>query len=122
MARSWFVFAVIAMLPLAGCDPGLNGHWCGKDVGDDDECEGDEALYTELDQSDSEVTGRFCEAYEQDCYDIHEGRFDGKNLTFKYFFSEQSVTGTFTLSEDTLDGTLHSTKCDCDIPTTLHRL
>jgi hypothetical protein len=100
----------------------VNGHWCGKDVDDESACEGDEVGYTELDESGTEVTGQFCEAIDTDCYDLHDGRFDGKNLTFQYSFSGNTVTGEFTLEDDTLKGTLHSTKCDCEVSRTLHRL
>jgi hypothetical protein len=133
MRRSSFLLALIAALPLAGCDPGVNGHWCGKDADDENECDGDEVFYAELDRHDDEptVSGQFCEAFEKDCYDVGGGRIEGNVLTFKYYFGGHSVTGTFKLEDDELAGGLHSSKCDddpeaepgsCDIPVTLHRL
>ncbi len=106
-----------------GDDAGIvEGSWCGKAVETDEQCGGDETFYAKLEQSESSVTGEFCEAYDHDCSPIQDGKVEGNTLTFSYSFESETVSGTFTLDGDTLVGSLFSTKCDCSIPKTLYRL
>jgi hypothetical protein len=100
----------------------VTGNWCGQDVGAKEQCQGDEVEYLELVQSDSSVTGQICEAYGKDCTPIEGGKVDGRKLTFT--FAPTSVGGKvdLELQGDTLVGTIHADKCDCELAFTFHRL
>ncbi len=100
----------------------VTGSWCGRDVATKEECKGDEVEYLELVQTDSKVTGQICEAYGEDCAPIDGGKVDGQKLTFT--FSPTTVGGKVDLDlrGDTLVGTIHADKCDCEVAFTFHRL
>jgi hypothetical protein len=68
------------------------------------------------------VTGLACEAFGKDCYEVQEGRVQGDELTFFYAFEAYRVDASLTLAADTLSGEYRSDKCNCDIPSTLHRV
>jgi hypothetical protein len=120
------LFGTASAFIVSGCiaDAGgeVEGSWCGRAVETAEQCAGDEVGYVELQQSGSEVSGTFCEAYEWDCYPVEGGSFEDDTLTFSYSFPPYTVDGELTLDGDTLTGSFFSSKCDCSIPVTLHRL
>lgn len=99
----------------------LSGAWCGLQVQSPAACVGDEALYMEVEQEGTTLSGVFCEAYEKECYPL-TGTLDGSSLSFEYHFSGETVTGTFETGDASLQGSLFSTKCGCEIPTELFRV
>jgi hypothetical protein len=106
----------------------VQGSWCGADVATPAQCVGDEVMYLEFTSSAGSLTGRFCDEYQGDCYDFTSASVAGNRVTIEYSWFESAyattfvVTGTFTLDGDQMTGSLHSTKCNCDTPATLHRL
>jgi len=104
----------------------VTGSWCGLDVATAAACVGDEALFLQLTQNGTTVTGTFCEdSAKTDCYTLQDGTLVGGTLTFGWDIPpSDTVDGSFTLASDgkTLVGSLYSTKCNCDVPATLHRL
>ncbi|XXY54308.1 hypothetical protein WME91_24565 [Sorangium sp. So ce269] len=121
--------SVIACSPGEDEEPGegdgtsdVEGSWCGREVEADEQCAGDEVSYARLDQSGSVITGEFCESYNKDCYTIQNGIAEGNTISFSYSFESETVSGSFALDGDTLTGSLVSSKCDCTIPMTLHRV
>jgi len=99
------------------------GEWCGRAVATAAECVGDEVGYLKLAQSGSRVSGKMCEAYEKDCNDLQDGAVSEARFSFFYEFAGHRVDGAFEAhGDDRLLGSLHSTKCGCDIPTTLSRV
>lgn len=129
----WLALGCGLSLAIAGCSDGkatepageVSGHWCGAQVATAAECIGDEVIYLNLGESGDLVTGQACEAYAMGCEDVQAGRVTGSQFTFYYTFGTPSerVDGTFTLQDPaTLSGSYRSTKCNCDIPVTLHRL
>jgi len=102
----------------------VTGHWCGKEVATSAECVGDEVEYLELTQAaNGVVTGVNCEAFGKECYDVKSGSYANGRLTYYYTFDIFRVDGDFTgTSANTLTGALHSDKCGCDVPITLHRV
>lgn len=64
-----------------------------------------------------------CEAYEKDCNDLQSGEVAGTRFSFFYEFDEFRVDGGFEAhGQNVLLGSLHSTKCGCDIQMTLSRV
>ncbi len=102
----------------------VGGKWCGRAVASAAECVGgDEVGYLDLTQSGNQVSGRMCEAYEKDCNDLQAGAVSGSNFSFFYEFASYRVDGAFEAhGENIMLGSLHSTKCGCDIQMTLHRV
>ena len=101
----------------------VSGQWCGRAVANAAECAGDEVEYLVLAQSDNRVSGRICEAYEKDCNDLQGGEVAETHFGFFYEFSGYRVDGAFEAhGENILLGSLHSTKCGCDIPITFSRV
>ena len=104
---------------------GLTGQWCGAHVGAPAECNG---AYLDITQSGSSVSGQACEWYEHDCYPLDNGTLSGAALTFDYSWTEAGTTYTvnasLALSADgnTLSGSYHSSKCNCDTPMTFFRI
>lgn len=129
--RRWLGFVAVVAAAI-GCSDGKTGNgdvtgaWCGKDVATDGECLGDAAIYLRLTQSGTAVAGTYCEDYAAtDCYTLDGGAIAGSALTFGYELPPtDSVDAAFTLAGDgkTMTGTMTSTKCDCDLAVTLHRL
>jgi hypothetical protein len=129
--RGWIgiVAAVAASLGCSDAGKGngdVSGAWCGKDVAAAAACVGDEAIYLQLTQSGSAVTGTYCEDYAAtECYTLDGGTLAGSALTFSYDLPPtDSVSATLSLatSGETMTGAMTSTKCGCDIAVTLHRL
>ena len=101
----------------------VSGEWCGRAVDSAPECTGDEVGYLNLKQTGNQVSGRMCEAYEKDCNELQAGQVADEKFSFFYEFSEFRVDGAFDAHGDNiLLGSLHSTKCGCDVPMTLSRV
>jgi hypothetical protein len=100
----------------------LTGNWCGAQVADPTACVGDEVGYLDLTQNGDTVTGRACEAFEKDCYELQSGVVSGDKFTFFYTFDTFRVDGDFTLGVDALAGSYYSDKCTCQIALSFHRI
>ena len=109
----------LALLSLAGCGSGISGEWQGT--------AGNDSMFLDLSQDGQDVTGDACEAQGMDCYAIQQGTFVDNGLSFYYEWSEAGgmprVTASLSLDDsgDLLSGTVHSTKCNCDLHTELTR-
>jgi hypothetical protein len=116
-------------------DDGVAGSWCGKEVASAEACEeegqGNDMWYAELQESDGAVTGRFCgDGYANasagsGCVDVSDGVLEGETLTLTF---NDSFTAELTLDGDTLAGrllgcsTCDGMPCLCDLPVTLYRI
>jgi hypothetical protein len=123
------VNVVIWGMLLAGCSdpksvatPSVSGSWCGAVVATPAECKGDEVEYLELTQNGDAVTGRVCEAYEKDCYDVQAGAVQDGKLTLFYEFDGNRVDVALDVGVNTLMGAFSSSKCACSLSFTLHRI
>jgi hypothetical protein len=123
--RCWGAVGVLVML--GGCSSesttDLTGAWCGKEVAVAADCVGDEVEYVELAQSGITLSGKVCEAYEKECYDIQDGAASGSHVSFFYTFSDYRVDASLDQADaSTLRGSFRSSKCGCEVPLTLHRV
>lgn len=93
-------------------------------VGSAAECIGDEVLFVELSDDAGLLSGKACEAYAKECYELVDATVQGRHVVFAYEFSGYRVDADFELSADgsTLSGAYASTKCGCEVPVTLHRV
>jgi hypothetical protein len=128
-AHSGWSQALLAAAACCGCSDGegdavdVSGAWCGKQVATAAECVGDEVEYLELNQAANVVTGKVCEAYDNDCNDIQSGTVAEERLDFFYTFSGFRVDATLDiLDASTMRGSFTSNKCACSIALTMHRL
>lgn len=117
------VAGVAGLAGLAGCSssggsttPGtgdpvfvIGGSYCGKVVTSASACTGDEVGYLVILQG-ATITGKACEAYEKECYDLQGATLAGTKLTFFYTFGADRVDCDLTASNRKLDGTCRSTK------------
>lgn len=104
----------------------VTGNWCGREVPTAEDCDGDELWYMELRQSNSIVTGRYCEDFNHDCSPIQEGHFSRNRLTFFYTFRsggrDNRVDADFELSNggNVLSGELSD--ATHNLPVTLYKI
>jgi hypothetical protein len=85
-------------------------------------CRGDGIHYAELSTSGAAVTGRMCEAFDSECYNLLEGSLSGSELTFYYTFGTDRVDAALRLNGDVLEGQLLSTKTSMPLVIRLHRI
>lgn len=126
MAKSYYWLMGLALIACSSSEDAtdVGGAWCGRAVASAAECVGgDEVEYLVLTQSGDQVSGIICEKYEKDCNDLQGGLVAGSHFSFFYEFAGYRVDGAFEAhGHDTLIGSLHSTKCGCDIAKTLSRV
>lgn len=120
--------ALLVATACCGCADGddavdVSGGWCGKQVATAAECSGDQVHYLALTQVADAVSGKACEAYDKDCYDIQSGTVSDQRLTFFYTFSGFRVDASLDVVDtNRLQGSFYSNKCGCSLPLTLHRI
>ena len=120
-AMRWWPVLLLAALP--GCAEDVTGHWCGKLVGKDGDCRGDDVGYLALRMNDEgNVEGQACEAYEHDCHLIEKGVLEGQSVKFHYKFTGGYVDAKLVVKGNVMQGTLYASKCSCDLPFTFHRI
>jgi hypothetical protein len=122
-----FVLASCIVLASACSAPstspvGFAGQWCGVVVTRPQLCRGDSIQYAEFSTSGAAVTGRMCEAFDKECYNLLEGSLSGSELTFYYTSGPDRVDAILTLSGDVLEGQSLSTKTSIPIVIKLHRI
>lgn len=114
---------------VAGCyggdDPtrSIAGQWCSVRAGSAEECATSEALLVEFYESEGAISGKNCEAHDDDC-SVFDGVIRGSHVTYWYEFSKYWVNADLMLTSDgeSLTGTYASDMCNCAVPVTLHRL
>jgi hypothetical protein len=113
---------LLLLLCSAGCAEDVSGHWCGKLVGKERDCRGDDVGYLTLRMNEATIEGQACEAHDHDCHLIEKGLLDGQQVKFHYKFSGGYVDAKLVVKGDVMQGKLYASKCSCDVPFTFHRI